>query len=231
MDPKGKVALVTGGARIGQVVAHSLAAHGCDLALVYRGSREAAEASAKAAISAGVRAITIRADATDEDQIAAAVKETHRALGRIDILLNMASVYLSTPDPNEADWSNTIDANARSVFLFSTSAAPIMKQSGGARIINFAGLAACKRPPPLPRLCALLFVQSCRCRPDRKSRAGTGSRNSGQCDRARADPCASGSDSRGEHGGDERHTASAMGRCCGNRQNGDVPNRQRFHHR
>jgi NAD(P)-dependent dehydrogenase (short-subunit alcohol dehydrogenase family) len=138
MDPKGKVALITGGARIGQVVAHSLAARGCDLALIYRGSREAAEASAKAAINAGVRAITIRADATDEDQIAAAVKETHRALGRIDILLNMASIYLSTPDPKEADWSNTIDANARSVFLFSTAAAPIMKQSGGARIINFA---------------------------------------------------------------------------------------------
>ena len=52
MDPKGKVALVTGGARIGQVVAHSLAARGCDLALVYRGSREAAEATAKAAIKA-----------------------------------------------------------------------------------------------------------------------------------------------------------------------------------
>lgn len=138
MDPKGKVALVTGGARIGQIVAHSLAERGCDLALIYRGSREAAEASAKAAINAGVRAITIRADATDEDQIAAAVKETHRALGRIDILLNMASIYLSTPDPKEADWSNTIDANARSVFLFSTAAAPIMKQSSGARIINFA---------------------------------------------------------------------------------------------
>jgi NAD(P)-dependent dehydrogenase (short-subunit alcohol dehydrogenase family) len=138
MDLNGKVALLTGGARIGQVVARALAERGCDLALVYRGSREAAEASAKAAISAGVRATAVRADVTDEDQIAAAVKETHRALGRIDILLNMASIYLSTPDPKEADWSNTIDANARSVFLFSTAVAPIMKQSGGARIINFA---------------------------------------------------------------------------------------------
>ena len=44
MEPKGKVALLTGGARIGQVVAHSLAARGCDLALVYRASRDAAEA-------------------------------------------------------------------------------------------------------------------------------------------------------------------------------------------
>lgn len=53
MDSKGKVALLTGGARIGQVVAQSLAAQGCDLAPIYRASREAAEASAKAAISAG----------------------------------------------------------------------------------------------------------------------------------------------------------------------------------
>jgi NAD(P)-dependent dehydrogenase (short-subunit alcohol dehydrogenase family) len=147
MEPKGKVALITGGARIGRVVADSLAARGCDLALVYRGSREAAEASAKAAIGAGVRAIAIRADATDEHQITEAVRETHRALGRIDILLNMASVYLSTPEPNEVDWSNAINANARSVFLFSTNAAPIMKQGGGARIINFADwLPASGRP-------------------------------------------------------------------------------------
>jgi NAD(P)-dependent dehydrogenase (short-subunit alcohol dehydrogenase family) len=148
MDPKGKVALLTGGARIGQVVARSLAAHGCDLALIYRSSREAAEASAKAAIGVGVRAITIRADAMDEGQIAHAVKETHRALGRLDILLNMASIYLNTPDPNETDWSHTVDANARSVFLFSTHAAPIMKQGGGGgRIINFADwLPASGRP-------------------------------------------------------------------------------------
>jgi len=147
MDPKGKVALLTGGARIGQVVAASLAAHGCDLAFVYRGSREAAEASAKAATSAGVRAITIQADVTDEDQIAAAVQETHRALARIDILINMASVYASTPDPKAADWSNAINANARSVFLFSSSAAPIMKLGGRARIINFADWLPMSRRP------------------------------------------------------------------------------------
>jgi NAD(P)-dependent dehydrogenase (short-subunit alcohol dehydrogenase family) len=147
MDPKGKAALLTGGARIGQVVAESLAAHGCDLALIYRGSREAAEASAKAATSAGVRAIIIQADVTDEDQIAAAVQETHRALGRIDILINMAAVYASTPDPKAADWSNAINVNARSVFLFSTFAAPVMKLGGSARIINFADWLPVSRRP------------------------------------------------------------------------------------
>jgi NAD(P)-dependent dehydrogenase (short-subunit alcohol dehydrogenase family) len=125
----------------------SLAARGCNLALVYRASRDAAEASAKAAISVGVRAITIQADATDEHQIAAAVEQTHRKLGRLDILVNMASVYERTPVPNEADWSHLMDANARSVFLFAISVAPIMKQSGGARIINFADwLPASGRP-------------------------------------------------------------------------------------
>jgi NAD(P)-dependent dehydrogenase (short-subunit alcohol dehydrogenase family) len=148
MDTKGKVALLTGGARIGQVVADSLASHGCNLALIYRGSREAAEASAKAAIKTGVRAITVHADATDEEQVAQAVNETYRALGRIDILLNMASIYLNTPKPSESDWSQAIDANTRSVFLFSTYSAPIMKRaSDGARIINFADwLPASGRP-------------------------------------------------------------------------------------
>ena len=147
MDSKGKVALLTGGARIGQVVAQSLATLGCDLALVYRGSREAAEASAKAAISAGVQAITIQADATDKDQVVAAVKEAHRALARIDILVNMAAVYLRTPKLDQADWSHIMDANARSVFLFSSAAAPVMKQGDGGRIINFADwLPASSRP-------------------------------------------------------------------------------------
>jgi NAD(P)-dependent dehydrogenase (short-subunit alcohol dehydrogenase family) len=148
MDPKGKVAILTGGARIGQVVAHGLAQRGCNFALTYRGSRDAAEASAQAAIREGVRAITIRADATDEDQIVRAVQQTHREFGRIDILLNMASIYLSTPEPKETDWSNIIDANTRSAFLFSIHAAPIMKlgESGG-RIVNFADwLPASGRP-------------------------------------------------------------------------------------
>jgi NAD(P)-dependent dehydrogenase (short-subunit alcohol dehydrogenase family) len=69
MDPKDKVAMLTGGARIGQVVAHSLALHGCNLALIYRGSRDAAEASAQAAIREGVRAITIRANAATVGEI------------------------------------------------------------------------------------------------------------------------------------------------------------------
>jgi NAD(P)-dependent dehydrogenase (short-subunit alcohol dehydrogenase family) len=138
MDPKGRVALITGGARIGQVVAAALAKRGCSLSLTYRGSRDAAEATAQEAKAAGVKAIVLRADATDETEIAAAVSETVKSLGSLDILINMAAVYQRTPNPDGAHWSAIQDANAKSAFMYSTHSAPFMKQSGAGRIVNFS---------------------------------------------------------------------------------------------
>jgi NAD(P)-dependent dehydrogenase (short-subunit alcohol dehydrogenase family) len=45
---------------------------------------------------------------------------------------------VETPNAREADWTDAIDSNAKSVFLFTTHAAPIMKGQGAGRIINFA---------------------------------------------------------------------------------------------
>lgn len=147
MDPRGKVALITGGARIGQVVARALATRGCSLALTYRGSRDVAEATASVARAAGVKATILPADAVDESQVRAAVLETAKSLGRLDILINMASLYVKTPNPTASDWSAALDTNAKSAFLFSTHAAPIMKTSGGGRIVNFSDwLPASGRP-------------------------------------------------------------------------------------
>ena len=137
MDPKGKVAVITGAARIGQTVANVLAQRGCSLAIIYRGSLAPAEATVAAAKAAGVNAVAIKADARNADQIEAAVVETVRALGSLDILINMASTYIKTPNPGEADWTDAIDSNARSTFLFSTHAARIMKERGAGRIVNF----------------------------------------------------------------------------------------------
>ena len=136
MDPKGKVAIITGGARIGQSVADALARRGCALALIYRSSREAAEKTVAAAKAAGVNAIALKADARNANEIETVVKETAKALGRLDILINMASTYVKTPNPTEAEWQDAIDSNAKSAFLFSTHAARIMKEQGAGRIVN-----------------------------------------------------------------------------------------------
>jgi len=136
MDPKGKVAIITGGARIGQSVADALARRGCALALIYRASREAAEKTVAAAKAVGANAIALKADARNENEIEAVVKETANALGRLDILINMASTYVKTPNPTEAEWQDAIDSNAKSAFLFSTHAARIMKEQGAGRIVS-----------------------------------------------------------------------------------------------
>jgi NAD(P)-dependent dehydrogenase (short-subunit alcohol dehydrogenase family) len=138
MDPNGRVALITGGARIGQVVAAALANRGCSLSLTYRDSRDAAEETARAARAAGVKATVLRADATNETEIITAVNETVKSLGRLDILINMAAVYQKTPNPDGVHWSAIQDANAKSAFLYSIHSAPFMKQSGTGRIVNFS---------------------------------------------------------------------------------------------
>ena len=120
MDVAGKVALLTGGARIGQTVAQAMAQRGCGLALTYRSSRDAAEATAAAARAAGVRAVVLRADATDETQVATAVQQAEQELGRLDILVNLASTYTRTPleTAGARAFSDALDANARSAWLF-----------------------------------------------------------------------------------------------------------------
>jgi NAD(P)-dependent dehydrogenase (short-subunit alcohol dehydrogenase family) len=137
LDPRGKVALINGGARIGQIVALKLAARGCSLALTYRNSLAAAQSTATAVRAAGVEAFIVRADAAQPAQVTAAVSQTVSALGRLDILLNLAGNYERTPHPTESDWAAAMDSNLKSAFLFSMAAAPFMKGQGG-RIINFS---------------------------------------------------------------------------------------------
>src|SRR5262245_53727607 len=113
MDIAGKVALVTGGARIGQVVAQALAGRGCAVALTYRTSLEAAEFTAQAIRAGGGRAEVIRADVTDEAQITGAVRAAEERLGRLDVLVNMASTYDRIPIEacDAATFSAAMDAN------------------------------------------------------------------------------------------------------------------------
>src|SRR5690349_5358417 len=106
MQLEGKVALITGGRRIGHVVAAQLAAHGADIALSYARSRDEAEQTARSVRASGRRAEIIRADLAQAADCQAFVDSAADALGRIDILLNMASVYVAHAfdDLTAADW-------------------------------------------------------------------------------------------------------------------------------
>ena len=73
----------------------------------------------------------LRPTRATQDQIEAAVNETVKSLGRLDILINMAATYIKTPNPTEADWSDAIDSNAQEHFsIFATHAARSNERAG-----------------------------------------------------------------------------------------------------
>jgi NAD(P)-dependent dehydrogenase (short-subunit alcohol dehydrogenase family) len=149
MDVKDKVALITGGRRIGQAVAHELAARGAHLALAYRGSRAEAEASACDARRLGRQTAVIQADVSRAADCESLVHKTVESLGGIDIVINMASLYSSEPFEamTEASWDRNLGINLKSAFLCSYAASRVMRANGGGRIINFADwLARSGRP-------------------------------------------------------------------------------------
>src|SRR5688500_17017680 len=152
MEINGKVALITGGKRIGAVVATTLAKAGADVALVYNRSLAEAAETESAVKAFGRRAILVQADVTNDRACTEAVATTLRELGRLDILINMASLYTEKPfaDLTAADWDRQLAVDLRAAFLFAHAAAPLMKNAGGGRIINFTDWVAASARPRYP---------------------------------------------------------------------------------
>jgi NAD(P)-dependent dehydrogenase (short-subunit alcohol dehydrogenase family) len=149
MNLDDRVALITGGRRIGAVVATELARGGVDVALVYHSSKTEAEETARSVEALGRRAAILQADLRKPDACQRVVDETVDRLGRLDVLLNMASVYKSVPfDDLTVDmWDTQLNVDLRSAWLCSRAAAPHMRRLRGGRIINFSDwLARSGRP-------------------------------------------------------------------------------------
>jgi NAD(P)-dependent dehydrogenase (short-subunit alcohol dehydrogenase family) len=140
VDLTDTVALITGGKRIGAVVANELAARGVDVALSYARSKTEAEQAAEEVRAAGRRAGAFQADLSLPDAAPKLVDAVAATLGRLDILINMASVYVQRPfaDLTAADWNAVLDVDLRAAFLCAHAAAPHMRRQGGGRIINFS---------------------------------------------------------------------------------------------
>lgn len=149
MQIEDRVVLITGTRRIGAVLAREVAARGANVALVYRSSAAEAEAAAAHVRGAGRQALLLQADLADTDACSRVVSETVRTFGRLDVLVNMASVYRETPldTLDEAVWDNGLAVDLRAAYLCSRAAIPHLRLVAGGRIINVADwLAASGRP-------------------------------------------------------------------------------------
>jgi NAD(P)-dependent dehydrogenase (short-subunit alcohol dehydrogenase family) len=149
VDLKDKIALITGGKRIGLVVAEELAKRGADVALSYARSRAEAEDAAGRVRSRGRRALIEQVDLSSATACRTLVTRVAEEFGGLDVLINMASVYSNRPlaDVGPDDWSAPLSVDLGASFFCSQAAAPLMRRRGGGRIVNFSDwVAASGRP-------------------------------------------------------------------------------------
>ena len=152
MDPTDRVALITGGRRIGAVVATELARKGAHVAVVYRASRSEAEETAETLRAMGRRALVVQADLQQAEACSRVVEATVTEFGRLDILVNMASVYREKPIDRLTveDWDTQLQVDLRAAWLCSQAAIPPMRRQRGGRIINFSDWVARSGRPRYP---------------------------------------------------------------------------------
>jgi NAD(P)-dependent dehydrogenase (short-subunit alcohol dehydrogenase family) len=140
----GKVAIVTGaggrGNSIGRAYAAGLAAAGASV-VVADLNGEGAQVVADEITAAGGKAISVAADITYPEQVAAMVKAGVDAFGGIDILVNNAAlmvevVMYQAADIALADWNRLINVNLTGALICAQAVIPELRKRGGGRIIN-----------------------------------------------------------------------------------------------
>ena len=142
-----KVALVTGAGRasgIGAAVARRLAAGGADIVVsdlcapvsnlfnAGAGQWEELQAVAAEVEARGVRALPVRSDVTQADSVAALIRATLDAFGRLDILVNNAGLQKDAPfhEMTTAQWDTVMNVNLRGQFLCTREAVRIFMRQG-----------------------------------------------------------------------------------------------------
>jgi citronellol/citronellal dehydrogenase len=146
-DLTGKVAIVTGASRgIGKVVALRLAQCGCDVAVAARS--EVSKPRLPGTIhdtvreieALGRRAIAVKTNVREADEIEAMVERTVAELGRVDILINNAGAlwWMPVAETPTKRFDLVMDVNARAAFVASRAVLPHMAKQGGGHILVYS---------------------------------------------------------------------------------------------
>lgn len=139
----GKVALVTGASRgIGRAIAVALAEAGADVVVNYAGSEGAAAETVQAVEALGRKAVKIKANVGQSQEVDDMFKQVLETFGRIDILVNNAGITRDNliMRMKEEEFDQVIETNLKGVFnCIKAATRPMMKQRSG-RIINISSV-------------------------------------------------------------------------------------------
>lgn len=147
MHLKQAVMLVTGGAhRVGKAIALALAQEGSDVAFTYNASQADAQSTAAEIEALGVRTLALYCDQSKPELIGPVVSRVTEELGRLDGLVNSASIWQERAlfDITPQDWDTTMNINTRGPFFFIHWAAKWMLAHGGGSIVNIIDESAVK---------------------------------------------------------------------------------------
>jgi NAD(P)-dependent dehydrogenase (short-subunit alcohol dehydrogenase family) len=153
---EGKVAMVSGAASgIGRGVALRLADAGAAVIVLDVDEAKGKVVAGEIAMG-GRKSLAMRCDVRSGEDCKAAVDETVRRFGSIDILCNNAGVVVrkNVVDLSEEEWDKVVDTGLKGVYLLSHYVIPQMLRSGGGTIINIGSGWSLKGGPNAVAYCA-----------------------------------------------------------------------------
>ncbi|MBI4517336.1 MAG: SDR family oxidoreductase [Deltaproteobacteria bacterium] len=157
---RGKVVVVTGASSgIGRETALAFGAVGARVALVAR-RREALEKVKRAINQRGGEAVVVPTDVTKRNAVRANLRAVYARWGRIDVVVNSASVLISSPvlDLKPGDLTAMLNVNLFGALFVMQEAVQLMQRQGSGCIVNMASLAGRRGMPPLGGYCATKFA-------------------------------------------------------------------------
>ena len=137
----GKTALITGSGRgIGRAIALYFAHHGADVVVNFFRNRAPAEAAAAEIEKMGRRALLVKADVGDLDDLNRLFDEVEKNFAGLDIFVHNAASGYNRPvlEQKPKGWDWTMNINARSLLFAAQRAVPLMEKRGGGSIVSIS---------------------------------------------------------------------------------------------
>ncbi len=149
-----RVVIVTGGAHgIGKAYCRAFAGEGARV-VVADIDEAAAEQTATELRSEGADALAVRTDVASRTSVDDMAKRTHEAFGRVDVLVNNASLFATIPinrggfdQIDDDEWDRVMLVNVKGVWYCCRAIVPYMRQQGGGSIVNIASAVVFSGPP------------------------------------------------------------------------------------
>ena len=157
---EGKVVVITGASSgLGQATARMLSQQGATVVLAARRA-DRIESLASELAGQGGKALAVKADVTNRDQVKSLVDKAVQTFGRVDVMLNNAGLMPLAPleQLKVDEWNQMIDVNLKGVLYGIAAALPYMKEQKSGHIINVSSVYGHKIGPAATVYCATKFA-------------------------------------------------------------------------